>query len=116
VRIAAACAVLVAAFVGALLVGRGGGEQKAGPPAEIRAIKAPPGGVNAPRLADTGTLPDLHETPVQSSSSSGTSSTGTSQTSTSTPSTGSTGSTDSTGTTGGGGGGGGGSPQVRPPG
>jgi hypothetical protein len=114
VRIAAACAVLVAAFVGALLVGRGGGEQKADPPAEVRAIKAPAGGVNAPRLADTGKLPDLHETPVQSSSSSGTSSTGTSQTgtsqtSTSTPSTGSTGSTGTTG-------GGGGSPQVRPPG
>ena len=113
-RIAAACAVLVAAFVGALLVGRGGGEEKADPPAEVKAIKAPAGGVDAPRLADTGKLPDLHETPVQSSSSSGTSSTGTSQTSTSTPSTGSTGSTGTTG--GGGGGGGGGSPQVRPPG
>jgi hypothetical protein len=112
VRIAAACAVLVAVFVGALLIGRGGGEQKADPPAQVRAIKAPAGGVNAPRLADTGKLPDLHETPVQSSST-GTSSTGSSQTSTSTPSTGSTG---STGTTGGGGGGGGGSPQVRPPG
>jgi hypothetical protein len=114
VRIAAACAVLVAAFVGALLIGRGGGEQKADPPAQVRAIKAPAGGVNAPRLADTGKLPDLHETPVQSSST-GTSSTGTAQTSTSTPSTGSTGSTGTTGG-GGGGGGGGGSPQVRPPG
>jgi hypothetical protein len=114
VRIAAACAVLVAAFVGALLIGRGGGEQKADPPAQVRAIKAPAGGVNAPRLADTGKLPDLNETPVQSSST-GTSSTGTAQTSTSTPSTGSTGSTGTTGG-GGGGGGGGGSPQVRPPG
>jgi hypothetical protein len=111
VRIAAACAVLVAAFVGALLVGRSGGEEKADPPAEVKVIKAPAGGVDAPRLADTGKLPDLHETPVQSSSSSGTSSTGTSQTSTSTQSTGSTGSTGTTG-----GGGDSPSPQVRPPG
>jgi hypothetical protein len=116
VRIAAACVVLVAAFVGALLVGRGGGEQTADPPAGVKTINAPAGGVNAPRLADTGKLPDLHETPVQTSSSgtstSDTSSTGTSQTSTSTPSTSSTGSTGTTT----GGGGGGGSPQVRPPG
>ena len=108
-RIAAACAVLVAAFAGALLIGRGGGEEKADAPAEVKAIKAPAGSVTAPRLADTGKLPDLHETPEQPSTS-GTGSTGTSQTSTSTPSTGSTGSTGTTG------GGGGSPPVVRGPG
>ena len=111
-RIAAACAVLVAAFIGALLVGRGGGEEeKVDAPPEVKVIQPPTGDVSAPRLADTGNVPDLHETPAQSSTS-GTSSTGTgtSQTSTSTPSTGSTGSTGTTG------GGGGGTTQVRPPG
>ena len=33
-RIAAACAVLVAAFAGALLIGRGGGEEKAEAPVQ----------------------------------------------------------------------------------
>jgi hypothetical protein len=112
VRIAAACAVLVAAFIGALLVGRGGGEAQVDTPAPVKVIQPPAGDMNAPRLVDTGTVPALHETPEQPSSSS-TSSTGTSQTSTSTQSTGSTG---STGATGGGGGGGDPSPQARPPG
>lgn len=111
-RIAVACAVLVAAFIGALLVGRGGGEAQVDTPAPVKVIQPPAGDMNAPRLVDTGTLPALHETPEQPSSSS-TSSTGTSQTSTSTQSTGSTG---STGATGGGGGGGDPSPQARPPG
>jgi len=115
VRIAVACAVLVAAFIGALLVGRGGGEAQVDTPAPVKVIQPPAGDMNAPRLVDTGTVPALHETPEQPSSSS-TSSTGTSQTSTSTSSTPNTGSTGSTGTTGGGGGGGGGSTQVRPPG
>jgi len=112
VRIAVACAVLVAAFIGALLVGRGGGEAQVDTPAPVKVIQPPAGDMNAPRLVDTGTVPALHETPEQPSSSS-TSSTGTSQTSTSTQSTGSTG---STGATGGGGGGGDPSPQARPPG
>ena len=111
-RIAVACAVLVAAFIGALLVGRGGGEAQVDTPAPVKVIQPPAGDMNAPRLVDTGTVPALHETPEQPSSSS-TSSTGTSQTSTSTQSTGSTG---STGATGGGGGGGDPSPQARPPG
>jgi hypothetical protein len=114
VRIAAACAVLVAAFIGALLVGRGGGEAQVDAPAAVKVIQPPAGDMNAPRLVDTGTVPALHETPEQPSSSS-TSSTGSSQTTTSTQSTGSTGTSGTTGG-GGGGGGGGGSPQARPPG
>jgi hypothetical protein len=110
VRIAAACAVLVAAFVGALMVGKSGGEQKVDTPAAVKAIEAPAGNVSAPRLADTGNVPDLQKTP-EAPSTSGTAATGTSQSSTSTQSTQSTGSTPpSTG------GGGGTSPQVRGPG
>ena len=111
-RIAAACAVLVAAFAAALMIGRtgGGGEGKADTAAAIKAIELPEGSTQAPKLVNAGNVPDLQKTP-EAPSTSGTTSSGTAQTTTSGPNTGSTGSTGSTG-----GGGGGSTPTVRPPG
>jgi hypothetical protein len=117
VRVAAACAVLVAAFVGALLIGRtgGGGEGDPDTAPAIKTIELPEASTQAPKLVNTGNVPDLQKTP-EASSTSGTGSSGTSQTTTSTPSTGSTGNTGSTGSTGSTGGSGGSTPTVRPPG
>jgi hypothetical protein len=114
VRIAVACAVLVAAFAAALMVGRSGsgGGEKADAPATIKEIAPSEGSTQAPKLADTANVPDLQKTP-QAPSTSSTSSTGTSQGTTSASS---TGSTTSSGGGGGSGGSGGSTPTVRPPG
>jgi hypothetical protein len=114
VRVALAGVVLVAAFVGALLIGKGGGggEPEASAPADVKALTAPSGSTKAPRLADTGGVPALQTTPEPASTSSTTATGGTAQSTA--PSATSTG--GSTGSTGGSTGGGGNTPQVRPPG
>ena len=110
-RAFAACAVLVAAFLAALLVGRAGGEpeENAAAPAEVKTIKVPDDSVKAPKLANTGSVPDLKPKPVATSTPS-TSSTPAASAPTITPSAPST-PPASTGD-----GGGGSTPTARPPG
>ena len=121
-RVLAACALLVAAFVVALLIGRGGGEDAspesatAAPEIETLPAPKPP---DAPALSKTADVPDLKETPVSStdtgSTAGSTGSTGTTSGS-GTTSGGSTGGSSGGGSTGGGGGGGGSTPVAPAPG
>ena len=111
-RIAAACAVLVVAFVAALMVGRSGGDssgEKIDTPASVKAIELPEGSTQAPKLVNAGNVPDLRKTP-EAPATSGTNTSGSSPTTSSSPS---TGSTPSSG--GGGGSTGGGSEPTAPP-
>ncbi len=120
-RVLAACAVLVAAFAIALLIGRGGGGDDGGPEnataaPQIETLPAPKP-PDAPKLAETAGVPDLEKTPVSTPDTSSTAgSTGSTGATTGGGSTGggSTGGTTGGGSTGGGGGGGGGSTPVAP--
>jgi hypothetical protein len=119
VRVLAAGAVLVAAFLGALLVGRAGGDSgdDGAASVEVKTIKLPDQSARVVRVEDPGTIPDLQPKPqVTSTPTTGSNSTaGTSTGTSSTPSTGTT--TPSSGGGGGGGGGGGSTqPVARPPG
>jgi hypothetical protein len=116
VRIAAACAVLVFAFVAALMVGRsgGGGEQKGDAPPAVETIELPEGSTQAPKLVDAGRVPGLQKTP-EAPAASGTGASGSSTTTSSAPTTGSTPSSSGGGGSGGGGSGGGGSEPTAPP-
>jgi hypothetical protein len=114
-RIAVACAVLVVAFVAALMVGRsgGGGEEKVDAPAGVKAIELPEGSTRAPKFVKTGNVPDLRKAP-EAPATSGTTSSGTSPSTTSSPNTGSAPTTGGGGGGGGGGSGGGGSTPTPP--
>jgi hypothetical protein len=112
VRIFAACAVLVAAFLAALLIGRAGGDSagNAGASAEVKTFKPPESSVRPPQAHDPGTIPNLQPKP-QVTSTPSTGSTPTAENQSSTPTEGS-----SPPSSGGGGGGGGSTPTVRGPG
>jgi hypothetical protein len=90
VRLFAICAVLVAAFAGALLVGRSSGDsgQNASASAEVTTIDLPKASTQAPQAKDPGTIPDLKPKP-QVTSTPTTGSTPTASAQSSTPSTGS---------------------------
>lgn len=98
-------AILVLAFVGALLIGRGsdGEQQEASAAPQVKDSELPVGTVKAPALADTGKIPDLESPPAPT----GTADTGSAGTA-STPSatTGTTGTTGAPSTGGGSTGGG----------
>jgi hypothetical protein len=110
VRIVAACAVLVAVFVAALLVGKSGGdpEENAAASAEVKAIELPGASAQVPHVEEPGAIPDLEPKPVVTSTPS-TGSTPTASAPASTPSAGTTAPSS-------GGGGGGSTPVARPPG
>jgi uncharacterized membrane protein YgcG len=110
-RVAVACAVLVVAFVAALMIGRSGGgsEEKIDTPASVKAIELPEGSTQVPKLVSAGNVPELRKTP-EAATTSATGTSGSSPTTTSSPS---TGSTPSSG--GGGGSTGGGSEPTAPP-
>ena len=107
-RALATGAVLVAAFAAALLIGKGsGGQEQAATAAEVKALEAPGGSMNAPPLADTGSIPDLKPKPQPASTDTGSTA--------GTTSSGTTPSTSTTPSTGGGGGGGGTTPPPPVP-
>ena len=110
-RILAGCAVLVAVFVAALLVGRAGGdpEENAAASAEVKTIKSPDASTRVPHVEDPGPIPNLQPKP-QVASTPSTSSTPTANSQASTPSAQSTPPASS------GGGGGDDTPVVRGPG
>ena len=114
-RVAGVCVALAAAFAIALVAGKAsGGDDGGGDVTEVKVVKASEGSMKAPKLAGTGSIPDLHEPPAPASSPAAStpasSGSGTSSGTTSSSPTTSAPTVPSTG-----GGGGGGSGPVAPP-
>jgi uncharacterized membrane protein YgcG len=116
-RIAGVCVALVAAFALALVAGKAsGGDDDADASTEVKVVKSADKSMRAPKLAGTGSIPDLHEPPAPAATPTTSSTPSSSDTSSSAPATSGTTAPSTGGGGGGDGGGGGGGPVAPPPG